>query len=131
MSLLRRRKQAAMAAGIDPATIKGKTAEEVRSELEKKVGPTATKFVAIMLEILEEKGGIVDENQRKICGHEMTEILRKDGRTLLSGGPTQDEILMKMTGVLANHGVKDETVQEDIILDFLVTLKDLGGVKLS
>lgn len=130
MSILRRMKQQAKAAGIDPATIHGRTADEARADLERKAGPTATKFVGIMLGILEQKGGIADEEQRKKCGAELTEILRKDLRTLLSStGHTQEQILMRMADVLGKYGVTDNVVQEDIILDFLVTLKDLGGVK--
>jgi hypothetical protein len=130
MSLLRRRKQEAVAAGIDPSTIQGRKAEDARAELEKKVGPTATKFVAIMLDILEKKGGIHDEEQRKRCGADLTGILRKDLRELVTGGPGQDRILISMAEVLRSYGVRDETTQEDIILDFLITLKDLGEVKL-
>lgn len=130
MSLLRRRKQEAVAAGLDPATIQGRKAEDARAELEKKVGPTATKFVAIMLDILEKKGGIHDEEQRKRCGSDLTDILRKDLRELVAGGPGQERILISMAEVLRSYGIRDETTQEDIILDFLITLKDLGEVKL-
>ena len=124
MSLLRRRKQEARENGEDPSLVMGK-----RAELEAKAGPDATNFVTIMLKVLETKGGIANEKDRNSCGYEMNEILRKEFKSLL--GPNPDTTLLKMANVLERYGVKDPVVQEDIILDYLTTLKDLGGVKLA
>ena len=144
MSLLRKMKQKAREMGIDPSTIRGRTAEETsgdvirrqnehatakRAELERKVGPHATKFVDLMLNILENKGGIHDEEARRACGYEMNEIIRSESNSLF--GPNPDATLIKMAHVLKKYGVEDEVVQEDIILDFMKTLKDLAEIRLA
>lgn len=139
MSRLRRMKQQAREMGIDPSTVQGRKAvsegeraiiaQQKRAELEAKAGPHATEFVNRMLVVLEEKGGITDEEIRKKCGYEMNEILRKSFKSLL--GPCPDATLLLMAGVLEKYGVKDSVVQEDIIMDYLVTLKEIGGVRIS
>jgi hypothetical protein len=104
-------------------------AAKKRAELEAKAGPHATEFVNMMLVVLEEKGGIADVDLRKKCGYEMNEILRTSFKSLL--GPSPDATLLKMAGVLEKYGVADPVTQEDIVMDYLVTLKELGGVRIG
>ena len=139
MSLLRRMKQKAREMGIDPSTVTGRKVEQSeeeraqisaqkRHELEMKAGPHATKFVQIMLDVLEKKGGIENEESRKKCGYEMNEILRKEFHSII--GPNPDSALLKMAGVLKKYGVWDPVVQEDIILEYMVNLKDIGAQRI-
>lgn len=92
-----------------------------------KVDPRAKKFLDLISNLLE-KNGIADKKQRDQCSFDLFEITKKclkEYRHITN--PNNDmETLLEMAGVLKKFGITEEVVQEDIILEYFKTLKDLG-----
>lgn len=92
-----------------------------------KVDPRAKEFLDYTSALLEEHG-ITNKERRDRCCYDLFETMQKSfNLNALSPGKSQDEYLMKMAGCIADAGIQNEDIQEDIILKFLVKFKKIGG----
>ena len=92
-----------------------------------KVDPKAKDFLDYTANMLEEYG-IVDPKTRDQCCYDLFETMKKSfNMKVLDSGASQDKFLQKMANSLAQAGIKDETTQEDIIIQFLAKFKRIGG----
>lgn len=92
-----------------------------------KVDPKAKEFLDYTSALLEEHG-ITNKERRDRCCYDLFETMQKSfNQNALSPGKSQDEYLMKMAGCIADAGIQNEDIQEDIILKFLVKFKKIGG----
>jgi hypothetical protein len=93
-----------------------------------KVDPKAKAFLEYTSEMLEEHGILLKEVRDQCC-YDLFETMKKSFNVAaLDPGADQDKFLYAMADSINKAGIKDPSIQEEIILKFLVEFKKVGGM---